>query len=233
MAIRTPAKRPVTRAKSSAAATIKARTATPPTRTIKRIDVAPETMERERVGRFKALRSSAKAFIDTRLPNGKRDILTVIGRGVIEDADLAPPILDNKDFNVAYVRAKHGCGATLHIHETNEVFIPLNGAMGDLLAESRRGAPRSRARSLRYDISADRCVTRLPLSWQRRRTDAGGCRRHGSGSRTLAQGNHRRSQETRLRAAQWRSRRTLVKRSYWCAARIIREGVNTNTNSAC
>lgn len=99
-------------------------------RTVRRIDVSPEVMERERTGRYKRLKSSAKAFIDTRLPNGEREILTVIGRGVIEDADLAPPIKDNRDFNVAYVRAKHGCGATLHIHETNEVFIPLKGAWG-------------------------------------------------------------------------------------------------------
>ena len=99
-------------------------------RTVRRIDVSPEVMERERTGRYKRLKSSAKAFIDTRLPNGEREILTVIGRGVIEDAEHAPPIKDNRDFNVAYVRAKHGCGATLHIHETNEVFIPLKGAWG-------------------------------------------------------------------------------------------------------
>lgn len=99
-------------------------------RGIRRIDCSPARMESERVGRYKALKSSAKAFIDTRLPNGERDILTVIGRGVIEDADLAPPIKDNRDFNVAYIRAKHGCGATLHIHETNEVFIPLKGQWG-------------------------------------------------------------------------------------------------------
>lgn len=97
---------------------------------IKRIDVSPTRMEAERVGRYKTLKSSAKAFIDTRLPNGAREILTVIGRGVIEDAELAPPIKDNRDFNVAYIRAKHGCGASLHIHETNEVFIPMKGAWG-------------------------------------------------------------------------------------------------------
>ncbi|MEN9727033.1 MAG: hypothetical protein RL434_1399 [Pseudomonadota bacterium] len=97
---------------------------------LRRVDVSPERMERERVGRFKALKSSAKAFIDTRLPKGERDILTVIGRGVVEDAELAPPIKDNRDFNVAYIRAKHGCGATLHIHETLEVFIPMKGTWG-------------------------------------------------------------------------------------------------------
>jgi mannose-6-phosphate isomerase-like protein (cupin superfamily) len=96
-------------------------------RRIKRIDATPAYMERERVGRFAKLKSSTKAFIDTRLPNGERDILTVIGRGVVEDPGLKAPIQDNKDFNVAFIRAKRGCGATLHIHETNEVFIPMIG----------------------------------------------------------------------------------------------------------
>jgi mannose-6-phosphate isomerase-like protein (cupin superfamily) len=111
-------------------ATARARAAGPKRRAIKRIDVTPAYMEKERVARYGNLRSSAKAFIDTRLPNGERDILNVIGRGVVEDAALLPPIKDNKDFNVAFIRAKHGCGATLHIHETNEVFIPLKGDWG-------------------------------------------------------------------------------------------------------
>lgn len=141
MATRVPAKRAAPRAatgsvKPAVRKTAKPAPPKPPAATaakrpgIRRIDVTPEKMERERVGRFSKLRSSAKAFIDTKLPHGKRDILTVIGRGVIEDAELTPPIKDNKDFNVAYIRAGHGCGATLHIHETNEVFIPLKGNWG-------------------------------------------------------------------------------------------------------
>lgn len=108
----------------------RSKAAGPKRRTIKRIDATPAFMEKARVARFKKLRSSAKAFIDTRLPNGMRDILNVIGRGVVEDAALLPPIKDNKDFNVAFIRAKKGCGATLHIHETNEVFIPIEGKWG-------------------------------------------------------------------------------------------------------
>ncbi len=108
----------------------KSKSAGPKRRAIKRIDASPKFMEAERVARFGKLRSSAKAFIDTKLPNGMRDILNVIGRGVVEDAELKAPIQDNKDFNVAYIRTKHGCGATLHIHETNEVFVPLKGRWG-------------------------------------------------------------------------------------------------------
>ena len=112
------------------AAAPRAKSAGPKRRTIKRIDASPAFMEQERVARYGKLRSSAKAFIDTRFPNGAREILNVIGRGVVEDAELLPPITDNQDFNVAFIRARHGKGATLHIHETLEVFIPIKGEWG-------------------------------------------------------------------------------------------------------
>lgn len=118
------------RSSTGRAAPARAKASGPVKKTIRRIDASPAFMESARVGRYKKLRSSAKAFIDTRLPNGEREILNVIGRGVVEDAELKAPIQDNKDFNVAYIRAKHGCGATLHIHETNEVFIPMIGEWG-------------------------------------------------------------------------------------------------------
>jgi uncharacterized RmlC-like cupin family protein len=80
-----------------------------------------------RVARFGELRPSKQAFVDTRLPEHRRDIFNVIGRGVTEDADLAPAITDARDFNVAYVGADPGKGAALHAHPTVEVFIPLSG----------------------------------------------------------------------------------------------------------
>ncbi|MGD9538872.1 MAG: hypothetical protein AB7P52_16395 [Alphaproteobacteria bacterium] len=110
--------------------TARSKPAAPKRRAIKRIDVTPSFMENNRVARFKKLRSSAKAFIDTKLPRGEREILNVIGRGVVEDASLVAPIQDNKDFNVGFIRAKKNHGATLHIHETNEVFIPITGKWG-------------------------------------------------------------------------------------------------------
>jgi hypothetical protein len=104
--------------------------AAPKRRRIKRIDATPSFMEKHRVARFKKLHSSAHAFLDTKLPFGERDILNVIGRGVVEDASLIPPIKDNKNFNVGFIRARKNHGATLHIHETNEVFIPMTGKWG-------------------------------------------------------------------------------------------------------
>ena len=97
---------------------------------MERIDVTPEFMESERVARFKDLKSSAHAFVDALIPGYERDIYNIIGRGVVEDKELKPPITDNRDFNVGLIKAEPGKGASLHIHETNEVFIPLTGKWG-------------------------------------------------------------------------------------------------------
>ncbi len=94
---------------------------------VQRIDVTPQTMEQERVARYKDLKSSAKAFVDALIPGYERDIYNIIGRGVVEDKELKPPITDNRDFNVGLIKCEPGKGASLHIHETNEVFIPLTG----------------------------------------------------------------------------------------------------------
>ena len=81
----------------------------------------------ERVARFKGLRPSRQAFVDTRIPEHIRDIYNVIGQGVTEDADLKPAITAVEGFNVTYVGAESGKGAALHSHTTVEVFIPLSG----------------------------------------------------------------------------------------------------------
>ena len=80
-----------------------------------------------RTARFADLNPSSEAFVDTRLPDYARDIYNVIGRGVTEDASLAPAIGDARYFSITYVGAEPGKGAALHAHETIEVFIPLVG----------------------------------------------------------------------------------------------------------
>src|SRR2546427_5736450 len=74
----------------------------------------------KRVARFKELRPSTQAFVDTRLPEHQRKIFNVIGRGVTEDPGLAPAIPDARDFNLTYVGADPGKGAALHAHPTVE-----------------------------------------------------------------------------------------------------------------
>lgn len=94
---------------------------------VERIDASPEYMLSERVGRFTELKSSGKAFIDALIPGYERDLFNIIGRGVVEDKELLPPIKDNRDFNVGIAKAEPGKGASLHIHATNEVFFALTG----------------------------------------------------------------------------------------------------------
>ena len=81
----------------------------------------------KRTARFKDLKPSKQAFVDTRLPEHVRDIYNVIGPGVTEDPSLSPAITDAQDFNVTYVGADPGKGAALHSHPTVEVFIPMSG----------------------------------------------------------------------------------------------------------
>jgi mannose-6-phosphate isomerase-like protein (cupin superfamily) len=94
---------------------------------VERIDASPEFMESERVGRFKELESSTRAFVDALIPGYERDILSIIGRGVVEDKNLTPPITDNRDFNMGIIRCEAGKGSSLHIHATPEVFFILSG----------------------------------------------------------------------------------------------------------
>ena len=89
------------------------------------IDYTVEEME-QYVARFAEQESSAKAFIDTRIPGHERDIFSIIGGGVMEDPDMNPPI-PAQDFHLAMIRSEPGKGAALHAHLTQEVFMPLSG----------------------------------------------------------------------------------------------------------
>ncbi len=81
----------------------------------------------KRVARFKELKPSLQAFVDSRIPGHEREIFNVIGRGVTEDASLPPAITDAQNFNLTLVRSAPGKGAALHSHLTVEVFISLSG----------------------------------------------------------------------------------------------------------
>ena len=94
--------------------------------------VSTAEMERNNVARLGDMKGSELAFIDQRIPGGKREIINVIGMGVVEN--LADPDLDPKikapahGFAVTYVRnTPKGCGAALHRHPTEEVFIAVKG----------------------------------------------------------------------------------------------------------
>jgi len=90
------------------------------------VQMSKQEMEK-RVARFKDLKPSTKAFVDTLIPGHERQIFNVIGRGVTEDTTLQPAITDARDFNLTLVHAEPGKGAALHAHPTVEVFMSLSG----------------------------------------------------------------------------------------------------------
>lgn len=90
---------------------------------------------RNRVARFKDLRSSSEAFVDTRIPEFNREIYNVIGRGVTEDATLKPAIDDNRDFNLTIMKSDPGKGSSAHDHQTIEVFLVLTGRWAIVLGD--------------------------------------------------------------------------------------------------
>lgn len=89
------------------------------------LNVTEEEMLK-RVARFKSLKSTAKSFIDTRIPGHEREIFNIIGSGVVEDPEAKPPI-EPQDFHLSIVCCEPGKGAALHSHLTEEVFMPLVG----------------------------------------------------------------------------------------------------------
>jgi mannose-6-phosphate isomerase-like protein (cupin superfamily) len=90
--------------------------------------ISREVMERGHVARAKGARGADIAFLDQRIPAYEREIINMVGMGVTENAALAPHVKAGASgFSVTYVRAPKGCGAALHRHATEEVFIPVKG----------------------------------------------------------------------------------------------------------
>jgi quercetin dioxygenase-like cupin family protein len=94
--------------------------------------VSVADMERNNVARVGAMKGSELAFLDQRIPGYQREIINIIGMGVVEnlkDPDLQPKIkAPAHGFAVTYVRnTPKGHGAALHRHPTEEVFIAAKG----------------------------------------------------------------------------------------------------------
>jgi hypothetical protein len=56
-----------------------------------------------RVARFAEQRGSGQLMVTKSIPGFRRDIYSIIGRGVSEDSGKQPGIVDFTEFNVAYV----------------------------------------------------------------------------------------------------------------------------------
>ncbi|HCP01370.1 MAG TPA: cupin domain-containing protein [Rhodospirillaceae bacterium] len=83
---------------------------------------------RSRIALFSEQTGNKQLMITQSIPGFQRDIYSIIGRGVSEDSETRPGILDSTGFNVAYVGAEPDNGSALHSHDSEvEVFIPVSG----------------------------------------------------------------------------------------------------------
>jgi uncharacterized RmlC-like cupin family protein len=80
-----------------------------------------------RVARWGAIPSSSRSFADTWVPGHERVLYSVIGSGVHEDPHFKPAIAAAEHFVVDYIVAPPGCGAALHAHDSEEVFVVITG----------------------------------------------------------------------------------------------------------
>src|SRR5206468_11579183 len=64
-----------------------------------------------RVARFKDLKPSRKAFLDSLIPGHERELFNVLGRGATEDTTPSPAITAARDFNPPPLHAQPGQGA--------------------------------------------------------------------------------------------------------------------------
>ena len=83
---------------------------------------SPEQMA-QRVARWGEIPASPRAFVDTWVPGHQRTLYSVIGSGVTDDPNFKPRIAAAQNFHVDYIVAPTGCGAAMHWHDSEEVFI--------------------------------------------------------------------------------------------------------------
>ena len=85
-------------------------------------------MTRVHVARFAELKGNKAGFLDTALPGGAKENLKLIGRGSSENPFPAAIAGDHR-YVMNWVRIPPGGGSRMHAHPTQEVFIPIEGAM--------------------------------------------------------------------------------------------------------
>ncbi|MDF3313154.1 hypothetical protein P3H15_50505 [Rhodococcus sp. T2V] len=83
----------------------------------------------ERIARFDELQYNPERYPDNGRDGNAKKIFTVLGPGleVNNAGDSLPAIPIEEGFNITYVQVKPGNGPSLHVHDGNETFIPVNG----------------------------------------------------------------------------------------------------------
>ncbi len=92
------------------------------------VEIARAEIERRTVP-FKTLTYLDDRYADSKLPGHERRNYAVIGPGLgVKDQKTPEPgLVIREGFNLSYVESKPGNGASWHVHDQNETFIPHTG----------------------------------------------------------------------------------------------------------
>jgi mannose-6-phosphate isomerase-like protein (cupin superfamily) len=90
-----------------------------------------------RIARFNQLKPFSLAFVDSLLPEGRKKNVKVIGKGVVENPAMSPPIAEDHGFTLSYILVPPGGGAGLHSHKTAEIFVPITGTLTVLIGDDK------------------------------------------------------------------------------------------------
>ena len=93
-------------------------------------EILPSEME-ARTARFRNLKGSEGAFVDSFLPSGRKKNFKLVsaGLGIVEDETMRPAINAPHGLNMSWVHIYPGGGSNLHDHPGSqaEIFIPITG----------------------------------------------------------------------------------------------------------
>lgn len=87
----------------------------------------PPAQMQTRIARWGDIPASQRAFADTWVRGHERTLYSVIGSGVTDDPNFKPRIAAAENFHLDYIVAPKGCGAAMHWHDSEEVFVVQSG----------------------------------------------------------------------------------------------------------
>jgi mannose-6-phosphate isomerase-like protein (cupin superfamily) len=90
--------------------------------------ITAEEMERH-VFRFKAENGNSEAFASGAVPDFQKSIYKIINKGTVPNPKVMPAIATPHPFSMSIVKLAPGKGGGLHAHDTEEVFLPLDGSV--------------------------------------------------------------------------------------------------------
>ena len=86
----------------------------------------PEEMAR-RIVKHDTLQWQARPLLDSMLPGGHKEMAPVIGFGLTEDRDMAPPVVNPHGFTLEWMRAQAGNGLLEHRHGNTQAVLVKSG----------------------------------------------------------------------------------------------------------